>query len=101
MSIVDFQTGEEFRWTSLPRVSNFGKRPDHVIQFSCVEEGNTLLAIESKDMASKMSDNLGVKLTNYVKKLLETPPIATKTTKAGWQLWQTKDLPITNLNILI
>ncbi|MEA3341199.1 MAG: hypothetical protein U9R15_14645, partial [Chloroflexota bacterium] len=31
LSILNFETGEEFRWTSLPRVSGAGgKRPDHV-----------------------------------------------------------------------
>lgn len=38
-SIRNFETGEEFRWTSLPRVSETGgKRPDHVVQLS-LDEG--------------------------------------------------------------
>ena len=53
VSVFDFQSEEEFRWTSLPRVSGADKRPDHVIQF--FESGsNFLLAMESKDGASKI-----------------------------------------------
>lgn len=50
LSILDFETGEEFRWTSLPRVSSAGgKRPDHVIEFLLDNGHWGLLAIESND----------------------------------------------------
>lgn len=101
LSIVDFQTREEFRWTSLPRVSDVGgKRPDHVIQFGSEGEKITLLAIESKDVPSKISANLGPRLTTYIEKLSETPPIAAKATNSDWRLWQSNDLPMTNMNTI-
>jgi hypothetical protein len=101
LSMVDFQTREEFRWTSLPRVSDVGgKRPDHVIQFGSEGEKITLLAIESKDVPSKISANLGPRLTTYIEKLSETPPIAAKATNSDWRLWQSNDLPMTNMNTI-
>lgn len=101
LSMIDFQTEAVFRWTSLPRVSDVGgKRPDHVIQFDSTGEKITLLAIESKDIPSKIPANLGPSLTTYIEKLSETPPIALKATDSGWRLWQSDDLPITNLNTI-
>ena len=35
VTLLDFGSGAEYRWTSLPRVSGKdGKRPDHVIEFA-------------------------------------------------------------------
>ena len=66
VSVFDFQSEEEFRWTSLPRVSGADKRPDHVIQF--FESGsNFLLAMESKDGASKIESEVGKRLRAYPK----------------------------------
>lgn len=101
ISMIDFQTGEEFRWTSLPRVSDVGgKRPDHVIQFDSIGENITFLAIESKDMPSKISANLGHNLITYIEKLSKTPPIAAKAINSVWRLWQSDDLPTANLNTI-
>jgi hypothetical protein len=101
VSLVDFKTKEEFRWTSLPRVSDIGgKRPDHIIQFATTPENNILLAIESKDIPSKISPDLGPRLTTYVEKLSETSPIAAKVVNSDWRLWQNDNLPITNINTI-
>lgn len=79
LSAINFRTGSEYRWTSLPRVSAVGgKRPDHVVLFDTEGENFTLLAIESKDVPSKIADNLGPRLTTYIEQLSETPPIAVK-----------------------
>lgn len=101
LSMVNFQSGEEFRWTSLPRVSDVGgKRPDHVIEFGSWGEKITLLAIESKDVPSKISANLGPRLTTYIEELSKTPPIAAKAANSDWRLWQSNVLPMTNLNFI-
>lgn len=101
LSIINFKTGEEFRWTSLPRISGVGsKRPDHVIQFNSPEEKITLLAIESKNMPSKLLPNLGTNLTAYIRKLSETPPTAIKATNSDWQLWQNGGFPMSEINII-
>lgn len=101
LSIINFQTGSEFRWTSLPRVSAIGgKRPDHVIQFGSGGGKSTLLAIESKDAPSKIANNLGPRLTSYIKQLFETPPISVKQNALNWQLWQSDKLAITNPDII-
>jgi len=66
LSILNFETGEEFRWTSLPRVSSAGgKRPDHVIEFSLDNGHWILLTIESKDRASKLGRDVGIRLKIY------------------------------------
>jgi len=101
ISLLNFLTREEFRWTSLPRVSDVGgKRPDHVVQFNFKAREPILLAIESKDMPSKIGSNLGPRLTTYIEKLIETPPIASKITISDWQLWQSNDLPITGFSTI-
>jgi len=101
LSMVDFQTGAEFRWTSLPRVSGVGgKRPDHVIQFDSGGGVNTLLAIESKDIPAKIPVNLGTDLIAYIEKLFKIPPITAKFPDSTWQLWQSDNLPITNINVI-
>jgi len=48
VSVLDFNTLEEYRWTSLPRVSAVGgKRPDHIIQVSDTSKEPIFLSIES------------------------------------------------------
>ena len=77
LSIYDFQTDDEYRWTSLHRVSAIGgKRPDHLIQFADDNHGLILLPIESKDSPSKLGHSLGKALTRYIQELLNSPPIA-------------------------
>lgn len=101
LSVMDFQTGEEFRWTSLPRVSAVGgKRPDHVIQLDFAEAEATFLAIESKDVPGKIPANLGLNLRIYVEKLLGTFPVAAKAVGSDWRLWQGDDLPLRNVRII-
>lgn len=62
-----------YRWSSLPRVSGEDKRPDHIIQFK-----DKLLIIESKLNKNDVENNIGPRLINYVKKLLQLPPISSK-----------------------
>jgi len=101
LSVMNFRAGDEYRWTSLPRVSAVGgKRPDHVIQLDSTKESVILLAIESKDAPAKIQATLGPALTTYVEKLLEMPPVAAKTADSDWQLWQSDDSPLRNVHIV-
>jgi len=101
LSIFDFKRGDEYRWTSLPRVSTIGgKRPDHVIQFEPDNGKLTLLAIESKDSPLKLPINLGRNLTKYMRELLNSPPIAVRKPQLGWSLWVGEKPAIQEIQIL-
>ena len=94
LSILNFGTGEVFRWTSLPRVSGVGgKRPDHVVQFLLSNGHLILLAIESKSRASNLEPNVGIRLKTYTQQLVETPPTIAKTADTPWILWQENEVP--------
>ena len=87
LSILNFETGKEFRWTSLPRVSGAdGKRPDHVIEFLLDDGRWVLLAIESKDRVSRLKRDVGSRLKTYTRQLVETPPTIARVTNGEWNL---------------
>ena len=79
--------GEEYRWTSLPRVSHIGgKRPDHVIQL--ISEDKTLfIIIESKQLGRNLEDNIGTNLIAYIDDLFSTSPIAYRDKENDWRLF--------------
>jgi len=82
ISVCDFKTKNEYRWSSLPRVSGEDtKRPDHLIQF---ENSSLLLAIESKDSLSSLEDNIGPRLNEYIERLIKINPNSTKTGIEKW-----------------
>lgn len=84
VSYRDFENNEEYRWTSLPRVSkDFAKRPDHVIQFR-LNGKNVFLQIESKNFAKNLEHNIGIRLNDYVDKLFKLAPTAYKTQASEW-----------------
>ena len=84
VNILNFSTGQEFRWTSLPRVSGLAsKRPDHLIQFNA---GKVLLSAESKDTQERLEDGIGPRLVDYAKTLLNKAPTAhRKRGDDGWK----------------
>ncbi len=86
VSVFDFAKKQEYRWTSLPRVSAVeGKRPDHIIQLLQGKE-TIFLAIESKNNAKDLEANIGERLVIYVKELLVSPPTAYKLNGKEWQI---------------
>ncbi len=100
MSALDFQSGDEYRWTSLPRVSGIsGKRPDHVIQFSFVRS-TVFLCIESKSRTIDLEQNVGVRLKTYTRRLLRMPPMAVRRGNKEWSLWRRRDTPLTGFSII-
>jgi hypothetical protein len=71
ISLIDSKNIEH-RWMSLPRVSKYAKRPDHVLQIFH-NKNNYLLVIESKEKLSGLlsdQDNLGNGLKKYVNDLI-------------------------------
>ncbi len=75
ISVLDFDSNVQYRWTSLPRVSGVeSKRPDHIIQFKNIQ----LLSIESKDVEARLEDAIGPRLIKYVKDLIRILPISFK-----------------------
>ncbi len=101
VSVLNFNSLEEYRWTSLPRVSLVGgKRPDHVIQVFKDSKEVIFLSIESKNKASDLGDKIGERLKTYVKELFKTLPIAHKKLHGNWQLYEGKKSPIGKFKIL-
>jgi hypothetical protein len=89
-----------YRWTSLPRVTaTKEKRPDHAIQFKASR--TFFLTIESKDSAGSVEPNIGPRLRQYVKSLLQfSPTICRNSNKCSqWGPFQ-GELKFTVLNIV-
>ena len=96
ISYWDFSDKTEYRWTSLPRVSAIkAKRPDHIIQIHSKKE-EIFLVIESKNNAKDLDENIGKRLTEYVKALFKIAPTAYKEAKEDWKLFGGKNSPLTN-----
>lgn len=78
MSYRDTSSNLEYRWLTLPRVSEIGtKRPDHVIQVYGDDE-MFLLSIESKEWAKDIDEDIGLYLNQYTRNLLNYPSNATR-----------------------
>lgn len=98
ISLIDFNTSEEYRWTSLPRVSAInGKRPDHLIQIFR-DNLNIFLSVESKNNFIDLENDIGERLTRYVDELFINPPIAYRKNKE-WLLNQSGIKPNINHKI--
>lgn len=79
-----FRGNQEFKWTSLPRVSEHSKRPDHIFQIE--KDGQLIFVpIESKGWGRDLEDNIGKKLKDYIKDLFDNEPTAYKNNeKSDW-----------------
>lgn len=91
---------EEYRWTSLPRVSAIGgKRPDHIIQ---VKSKNTdmFFSIESKLRGRDLETNIGTNLKTYIKDLFQNLPTAHRTANKDWRLFERHELPMRKYAII-
>lgn len=100
VSTLDYTSKNEFRWTSLPRVSAIGgKRPDHVIQI-LHENKVYFLVIESKGKATDLEENIGQNLAQYLTDLFSNPPTAYKKHKKEWSLYDKTTLPLTEFTTI-
>ncbi len=75
----------EYRWLSLPRVSDTGKRPDHVLEI-VADTKPLLLSIESKERKGDFEPDVGNSLKNYIKYLLGFIPSVEREQKTGWKI---------------
>ncbi len=99
VSVLDFKTLTEYRWTSLPRVSTVGgKRPDHIIQITH-KSSLVFLSIESKDKSKDLEVEIGKRLKTYLKELFEMPPTACKVEGKDWKLYTNKIVPISEFKM--
>jgi hypothetical protein len=90
----------EYRWTSLPRVSAVGgKRPDHIIQLMGKSQ-NIFLSIESKQKGKELEANIGVNLKTYINDLFQNLPTAHKTATQDWRLFDKDTLSIKDYSIV-
>jgi hypothetical protein len=94
ISYYNFDEEKEYRWTSLPRVSaDKAKRPDHIIQID--SDGDIIfLVIESKNYASNLEENIGIRLKSYINTLFNILPTAIKKSNKNWELYSDKNIPI-------
>ncbi len=98
LSIIHFTTFEEFRWVSLPRVSISGtKRPDHIVEFLFENNQVGILSVESKDDTRKIERDIGIKLTNYTRTLLQTPPTVVRSPDGNWTAYHESPHPLANI----
>lgn len=63
----------EFRWLTLPRVSN-SKRPDHITILFNLLEKPLIICTESKELPKNLEPNIGPALTKYIYDLLSYSP---------------------------
>lgn len=89
LNLLDFASGTQFRWTSLPRVSaSEAKRPDHVVQ---LDAGNILLILESKNTQSSLEEAIGPRLVRYVTELTHKPAnVIRDSSDARWRVNSSK-----------
>lgn len=82
-----FKNDKEYKWTSLPRVSEYSKRPDHLFQ---IERNGCLIfvPIESKGYGKDLENNIGDRLKDYIKDLINSEPTAYKSNdKSNWEFF--------------
>lgn len=85
LSLQSKDRKREYRWLVLPRVTAKGsKRPDHVFQLFDSFAPFLVLAVESKELASAVEEEIGPRLTKYVRELVESPPSVERTTGSPW-----------------
>lgn len=70
---IDPTVGTEFRWLTLPRVSD-SKRPDHITVLFNLFEKPLIICTESKELARNLETNIGPALTKYIYDLLSYRP---------------------------
>jgi len=85
--ITFYRGNEEYKWTSLPRVSEASKRPDHIFQ---IGNGSKPLfvSIESKGLGRDLENNIGNRLKDYIRDLFQSEPTAYRTSASeDWKFF--------------
>ena len=86
ISVLNKKNKIEYRWLSLPRVSQTeAKRPDHVFQIFGLSDKPILFSVESKEGARELETGIGERLNRYLYDLLKTSVNAErKETSESW-----------------
>lgn len=69
----ELSCGTEYRWLTLPRVSD-SKRPDHITVLFGLLEKPLIICTESKESARNLEPNIGPALIKYIYDLLSYTP---------------------------
>jgi len=75
----------EYRWLSLPRVSNASKRPDHVAELFIPNDKPVLFVVESKERGNDLETDIGLRLKGYIHWLMNFSPSVCKTDGDEWR----------------
>ncbi|GHU64238.1 hypothetical protein AGMMS49983_09520 [Clostridia bacterium] len=75
----------EYRWLSLPRVSNASKRPDHVAELFIPDSKPILFVVESKERGNDLETDIGVGLKGYLHWLMNFSPSVSKSAGGEWE----------------
>ena len=99
ISVFDKKNKTEFRWLSLPRVSQTeAKRPDHVFQIFGLSDKPILFSVESKEGARELETEIGERLNRYLYDLLKTPVNAERKEKS--ENWKYSDYQLSKEDFL-
>lgn len=71
---LDIESGTEFRWLTLPRVSSNSKRPDHITLLFGLTDKPLIISTESKELARDLEPDIGPELKKYISDLLSYVP---------------------------
>lgn len=74
----------EYRWLSLPRVSNTNKRPDHIAELFIPDGKPILFVVESKECGNDLEQDISVKLKGYIYWLMSFYPSVKKANGDEW-----------------
>lgn len=86
VSLLTEDRSQEYRWLVLPRVTAEGaKRPDHIFQIFDECAPCVVLAIESKEKANSVEDDIGPRLVKYVAELVATAPSVERSQTTEWK----------------
>lgn len=81
-----FYEQNEYKWTSLPRVSEKSKRPDHIFQIG-KDSSPLFVTIESKGLGKDLENDIGNRLKDYVRDLFMSEPTAQKAEGEEWKYY--------------
>ena len=99
ISIYQNDENTEYRWTSLPRVSEIkAKRPDHVFQIF-MNDMIAFLSIESKNKAMNLESEIGKRLKSYIDLLFKNRPTAIRKNNHQWSLYEKNNFAINNFKV--
>lgn len=89
----------EYRWLSLPRVSETSKRPDHVAELFIPNGKPVLFVVESKECGSDLETDIGLRLKDYIYWLMKFTPSVSKADGEEWR-YAEKNVDVDNFEII-